>query len=129
MNGRPNDGIIGRVLEREITKVASARKPMTEAQVVQFVRDLRDNQRLSWDRIANKLKEIGHISLKTKGPLTAGTVRHIYYYGRKSYKVPKHLKEGPQSSEIVDTLSLIRDILKMPIDAEMKLKLIENAVK
>lgn len=98
----------------EVTNMMA--KAMDELQATDFVREKRNDERWTWERIAEALTAKGYRSLRTGEPVTVSTVRNYYYYG------PNPRKPTPQSKPKKGTTQAIQ----ADSNAEAKLKLIGN---
>jgi hypothetical protein len=97
---------------------------MTDEQVYQFIvqawdkRDPALASEKSWDLVAKKLADKGHISKRTGRPLNGGACRHIYYHFAKKPTLAK--------GELKHKIALMKDVLKLKATDDVKLRLIEQ---
>lgn len=111
-------------------------KAMTEHEATQFVRTKRDEERWTWERIAETLTTKGYRSLRTGEPVTVSTVRNYYYYGpnpRKPTPRRSKIKNVTQSveadSEIKSKLELLKSIVDTPTSDANIVKLVKQVLK
>lgn len=106
---------------------------MTEGQIDEFIRRSKDIERMSWEEITEKLKDMGYKSRRTGKFLTEGTVRFRYYMnpgvnaGASGQTTMYNL--NPELSGANRTLDLIKTALKMKTDDRSKLAFIQQIVE
>jgi ribosomal protein S8 len=93
-----------------------------DTNIVEFIRDLKDNKRYSFAKIATILKKEGYVGRNTHKPIEAVTVRYYYYSGNKASKEKENkvLEATPKNKE-----SLIKEIIALSIPDKKKLELIQ----
>lgn len=99
--------------------------PMKELETL--VHKLKDEEFMSWGDIAQHVSKLGHVSKRTSEPLTASSVRHIYYYGRKGVDMSELkpvLTKAPSLEG--EKLLLLRKVLTFNQPADIKLTIIKD---
>jgi len=122
-------------LNEETTAMAKTGLQMSEAEVNEFIRKCKDEERLTWGQIANRLGKMGYKSRRNGKPLSVMTVRFRYYNpGRvEERKVAQWggsahpIRTSAEGSD--RALELIRSVMKMKTDADGKIAFIEEILK
>lgn len=93
---------------------------MTEEQAQEFIRKGYEDDGKDFHEITRDLAKAGYVSEKTGRPLPWGTVRYRYYHRKGA--APK------KDQEALSQLSMIRAMLKLNIDDEVKVKLVNQVL-
>jgi hypothetical protein len=120
---------IGYEGDGEMTKPGLA---MSEEQVDKFIKKSRDEQRMSFPDIADKLKSMGYKSRKNGKFLAAQSVRFRYYNGNvgpEQMRAAAEVNMASGESDIERKLSLIETTLGMKVDDKSKIALITEIVR
>jgi hypothetical protein len=101
---------------------------MSEADVDNFIRKSKDEERMTWDQITDQLAKMGYKSRRNGKPLAVTTVRFRYYNPRgHTGPTPGTTAYSLTAASGNDrTLELIRTTLKAKMDPNSKLALIEQ---
>lgn len=92
---------------------------MSDVELRGHVKRLRDDQNLTFEEIAEKLTEMGHVTKRGGGAIAPATAR-FYYYD----------KAGPSSSPAMENkLTMIKTVLAMKTDDKSKVQLIGEILK
>jgi hypothetical protein len=87
-------------------------KISTQDEAFECIRKWRDNDRLAWPEIAERLRKAGYVGVISRKPLTANSVRALYYQDGKFNWTPKD-KAPPVALQALEREKMIKNILNL----------------